>query len=80
MSLENVIDTLLNVWVFAFIGILIWLYFKKDSDGNIAGEQERNRDTRVQNLFFKGYVVTIDKNSFENKQTKLHITTTYRYF
>ena len=45
MSLENVIDTLLNVWVFAFIGILIWLYFKKDSDGNIAGDQERNRDT-----------------------------------
>jgi hypothetical protein len=33
MSLANVIDTFLNVWVFAFIGILIWLYFKKDSDG-----------------------------------------------
>ena len=45
MSLENIIDTLLNVWGFAFIGILIWLYFKKDSDSNIAGGQERNRDT-----------------------------------
>ncbi|MEJ2101618.1 MAG: hypothetical protein P8X68_16845 [Desulfobacterales bacterium] len=45
MSLENFIDTLLNIWVFAFIGILIWLYFKKDPDGNIAGEQEHNRDT-----------------------------------
>jgi hypothetical protein len=47
MSLENVIDTLLNVWVFVFIGVLIWLYFKKESDGNTAGEQERNRDTSV---------------------------------
>ena len=28
MSLENVIDTLLNIWVLAFIGILVWLYFK----------------------------------------------------
>ena len=45
MSLENVIDTLLNIWVFVFIGVLIRLYFKKDSDGNIAGEQESNRDT-----------------------------------
>jgi len=34
MSLENIIDTLLNLWVFVFIGILIWLYFKKESDGN----------------------------------------------
>ena len=47
MTLENVIDTLLNVWVFAFIGILIWLFFKKDSDGNITGEQERNRDSSI---------------------------------
>ena len=44
MSLEKIIDTLLTVWVFAFIGILIWLYFKKDSNGNIAGGQERDRD------------------------------------
>jgi hypothetical protein len=34
MSLENFIDTLLNLWVFVFIGILIWLYFKKESDGD----------------------------------------------
>ncbi len=45
MSLHNIIDTLLNLWVFAFIGILIWLYFKKDSGDKIAGRQERNRDT-----------------------------------
>ena len=74
MSLENVIDTLLNVWVFAFIGILIWLYFKKDSDGNNSGGQERNRDTSAQNLFLKDVVVTIAQNSFENKQTKLQIS------
>jgi hypothetical protein len=43
MSLKNVIDTLLNIWVFAFIGVLIWLYFKKDSDGNTAGRQEHFR-------------------------------------
>ena len=47
MSLENVIDTLLNIWVFAFIGILIWLYLKKEPDGNIDEGQERNRNTSV---------------------------------
>ena len=47
MTLENVIDTLLNVWVFAFIGILIWLYFKKDSDDNYAEGHKSNRDTSV---------------------------------
>jgi hypothetical protein len=34
MSLKYFIDTLLNLWAFVFIGILIWLYFKKESDGN----------------------------------------------
>ena len=34
MSIDNIIDTLLNLWVFVFIGILIWLYFKKESDGD----------------------------------------------
>jgi len=34
MSIDNFIDTLLNLWVFVFIGILTWLYFKKESDGN----------------------------------------------
>ena len=31
MSLNNFIDTILNIGVFAFIGVLIWLYFKKES-------------------------------------------------
>ena len=34
MSTLNLIDTLLNISVFTFIGILIWLYFKKVSDAD----------------------------------------------
>jgi hypothetical protein len=45
MSLENVIDTLLNLGVFAFIGILVWLYFKKESHDNKAGSPESNKDS-----------------------------------
>ncbi len=44
MTIENLIDTLLNVWVFAFLGILVWLYFKKESDGNNAESQENDRE------------------------------------
>lgn len=42
MSTLNLIDTLLNIFVFTFIGILIWLYFKKESDAdtNKAESQE----------------------------------------
>ena len=42
MSTLNLIDTLLNISVFTFIGILIWLYFKKESDAdtNKAESQE----------------------------------------
>jgi hypothetical protein len=29
---DAVLDTLLNITVFAFIGLLIWLYFKKVDD------------------------------------------------
>ena len=31
--MNELLDTLLNVSAFAFIGILIWLYFKPDSSG-----------------------------------------------
>ena len=37
MGLDNLTDTILNVLVFAFVGLLIWLYFKpgpEDDDGN----------------------------------------------
>ena len=40
MDLKNFIDTFLNVGVFAFIGILVWLYFKRESEGNKAESQE----------------------------------------
>ena len=30
MNWESLIDTLLNVSVFVFIGLLVWLYFKKE--------------------------------------------------
>jgi hypothetical protein len=40
MTLKNLIDTLLNVWVFAFIGILVWLYFKRETGGKKADSQE----------------------------------------
>jgi hypothetical protein len=29
--MSNWLDTLLNVEVFAFIGLLLWLYFKPDA-------------------------------------------------
>jgi hypothetical protein len=45
MALENLIDTLLNLWVFAFMGILVWLYFKKESDGNKAENQKSDRES-----------------------------------
>lgn len=32
MTIENLIDTLLNVMVFAFIGLMVWLYFKQEAD------------------------------------------------
>jgi len=40
MTLKNLIDTLLNVWVFAFIGILVWLYFKRETGCKKADSQE----------------------------------------
>ena len=26
--MSNLLDTLLNIWVFVFIGLLVWLYLK----------------------------------------------------
>ncbi|MEA1946027.1 MAG: hypothetical protein U9N83_01850 [Thermodesulfobacteriota bacterium] len=45
MALANFIDTLLNLWVFVFIGILVWLYFKKEPDANKAASQESDRES-----------------------------------
>lgn len=30
--MSNLVDTLLNIWVFVFLGLLIWLYLKPTSD------------------------------------------------
>ncbi len=32
MPINNLIDTLLNIMVFAFLGGLIWLFFSGESD------------------------------------------------
>lgn len=32
MTIDNLIDTFLNVGVFVFIGLLIWLYLRKETD------------------------------------------------
>ena len=34
MTVDPVVDTLLNVSAFAFIGLLIWLYFKPEGPKN----------------------------------------------
>jgi hypothetical protein len=34
MSLDSIIDTILNVIVFAYLGLLIWLYFKPVAEEN----------------------------------------------
>ena len=28
------VDTLINVWVFVFIGLMLWLYFMDDTNGD----------------------------------------------
>ena len=32
MTIEDLIDTYLNVGVFVFIGLLVWLYFRKEAE------------------------------------------------
>ena len=39
--MENLIDTLLNVGIFVFIGLMLWLYFKEIPKEN---EPEENKD------------------------------------
>jgi hypothetical protein len=41
MTLEYFIDKLLNLWVFAFVGILVWLYFKREPESN-EGESQKS--------------------------------------
>jgi hypothetical protein len=39
----NLTDTLLNIWVFAFVGLLVWLYFKDSPENEKTREQESDR-------------------------------------
>ncbi len=32
MTIDNLIDTFLNAGVFVFIGLLVWLYFRKETE------------------------------------------------
>ncbi len=32
MTIDNLIDTFLNFGVFVFIGLLIWLYLRKEAE------------------------------------------------
>lgn len=42
MSLvENIIDTVLNISVFVFIGVLIWLYLRKEADRHATDEKRK---------------------------------------
>lgn len=46
MSLrENIIDTILNVTVFVFIGLLIWLYLRKEPDSHATDEEKKPRQS-----------------------------------
>jgi hypothetical protein len=45
MTLEYFMDKLLNVGVFAYIGILAWLYFKKEPEDN----EGKSRETLEEN-------------------------------
>jgi hypothetical protein len=36
--MNDFMDTLMNIEVFLFIGLLVWLYFKKVDDGNDSAD------------------------------------------
>ncbi len=40
---ENIIDTMLNITVFLFIGLLIWLYLRKELDSHATDEEKKRR-------------------------------------
>jgi hypothetical protein len=41
--MENLTDTVLNIFVFAFVGVLLWLYFKDSPEDEKTQEQENDR-------------------------------------
>lgn len=34
--MSNLVDTLLNIWAFVFVGLLIWLYLKPTGNQRLA--------------------------------------------
>ncbi len=43
MSWDSLVDTLLNVTVFVFIGALIWLYLKEVPDSTSATKEGKEK-------------------------------------
>ena len=43
---DNVIDTVLNIEVFAFIGIMVWLYFKETPEEDVTAERQEGSNER----------------------------------
>ena len=41
MSIDPLLDTLMNVMVFVFIGLMVWLYFKETPEEGDEGDGER---------------------------------------
>ena len=37
---ENIIDTVLNISAFVFIGVLVWLYLRKEPDSHATDEKK----------------------------------------
>ena len=35
--MSGLVDTLINLEIFVFVGLLLWLYFKDFDDGDSAG-------------------------------------------
>lgn len=40
---ENIIDTMLNITAFGFIGVLIWLYLRKEPDSHTTDDDKKHR-------------------------------------
>ncbi len=39
--MDNLLDTFQNIIVFAFIGAMIWLYFKKEPDHHSSEDKQK---------------------------------------
>ena len=39
MEIDPVIDTIMNIEVFVFIGLMVWLYFREETGGSDGGER-----------------------------------------